>query len=400
MRKLLSILTFLFSVTACIYPYTPELDQAPEGVLTVDASISIGETSTVLLGLLSSLYPTETTADLYENSWKKPDLNEAVVWVEDDAGEVYTGKKTSFPSVYYSTYFGTYAFFTIPTENAPEDRRYRLGIQVMDATYTSEWSDLLDPPVIRDILFTADDRFVNVSVSVDGGTEATGYLLLSYEETWEFHVDYVPSFSVQYDEATNYWNIQPSDRDYSRYWCWMTFSNDRSFPVDYTAMSSSGVTSFPLFRFSRENNRNHRRYCVNVKAKILSRETYRFLKNQEDNTEGGDNLFTPTPGEIASNIWCESDPERMVFGYALFSKSASKRAWLDSRYMIATPPFRLYYIQKDAYKSYYGAGYLPLEENEDPKENEGPFGWGPKRCYDCTAAGGSLDKPPYWDETE
>ena len=59
MRKNLSILTLLLCATSCIYPYTPELDEAPEGVLAVDANISIGDISTVRLSALRSIWPSE-----------------------------------------------------------------------------------------------------------------------------------------------------------------------------------------------------------------------------------------------------------------------------------------------------------------------------------------------------
>ena len=92
-------------------------------------------------------------------------------------------------------------------------------------------------------------------------------------------------------------------------------------------MAEAGVSGYPLLSFPRTDNRNHRRYCVNVKARTLSPKTYRFLKNLQDISSGGDNLFTPEPGEIAGNLHCESDPDRMVLGYVLYIivKSISKK---------------------------------------------------------------------------
>ena len=381
MRKLLSILALSCCVTACIYPYTPELDEAPEGVLSVDASIVIGDVSTVQLGTLLSLWPNENA--------RTSNLGSASVWLEDDAGDRYPGKRDGF-------------VFEIPTENAPGDRRYRLCIEALGAKYTSDWNTLLEPPVIRDVQFQADEATVTVAVSVDGGGSATGYLLLSYDEAWEFHVDYVPKYEVSFMQGPlpelDIWDITETASDYSKYWCWKTYVNLGSAPVDYTSMSSPGITNWPLIRFARTDNRNHRQYCVNVKARSISKETYRFLKNLEDLSSGGDNLFTPTPGEIAGNLHCESDPERMVLGYALFSQAVTRRAWLDSRYLLYTPPYELVYPEQKAYRNYYKSGYLPLVFKDNPGEGEGPYGWGPRYCYDCTGAGGTLTKPDFWDE--
>ena len=39
MRKILTLLAVTLCAAACIYPYTPELEEAPEGVLTVDGNV-------------------------------------------------------------------------------------------------------------------------------------------------------------------------------------------------------------------------------------------------------------------------------------------------------------------------------------------------------------------------
>ncbi len=388
MRKILLLLAAILCATACIYPYSPELEEAPEGVLSVDGNICIGSTSTVRLGTLLSLWKAE---------WKPADFSDARVWVEDDAGGEYPG--TSAPYGY--GYGWNQPAYTIDTRNAPADRRYRLCIEALGDRFVSDWNDVLSPPRIRDISFSADEENVFVSVSVDGGEDGTGYVLLSYEETWEFHADYPLDYQVTYDSMTDMVAISPLIlSDYSRYWCWQSVSTGRVYPVDYTGRTESGLSGYPLASFSRRDNRNHRRYCINVTARSISKDSYRFLRNLEENTDGGDNLFTPNPGEIAGNLRCESNPERTVLGYALFSFATSKRAFLDSRYLKPSPPAALDYPLANFYTGLWKIGYLPLVENKpgyDPKV-EGPYGWGPRRCYDCTAAGGTQTKPDYWDD--
>ena len=397
MRKILSILALSWCAAACIYPYTPELDEAPEGILSVDANISIGDVSTVRLGTLMSLY--------HGSEMVFPDLTNAKVWLEDDAGTTYPGKLDY--KAYGYDHVGAYhpgigSLFTIPTENVPGDRSYRLCIEALGAKYVSDWAVGAEPPVIKNISFSAENDNVTVHVSVDGGDNGSGYLLLSYDETWEFHVDYFPSYKVTYDEEMNRVFIQEAldGIDMSKYWCWKSADNGRSYPVDYTSMSTTGIIDYPLFHFDRRSNRNHKRYCVNIKAKSISKETYRFLKNLEENTNGGDNLFTPTPGEIAGNIRCESDPERLVLGYVLFSKATTKRGWLDRRYYRPQAPTSLDYILEELYVPFYKSGFLPLEKQENPPEGMGPYGWGSPRCYDCTQDGGTLNRPDFWEDGE
>ena len=405
MRKILTLLAVTLCAAACIYPYTPDLEEAPEGVLAVDGDICIGDVSTVRLGSLTSLWPSENTP-------KSPNLLKANVWVEDENGTKYPGKvETSEPSAHHDIIFPGYTepvdpspTFTIHTEDAPADRRYRLCVEALDERYVSEWCEIDPAPVIRKIEFVCEpeDEEVTVAVSVDGGDGGTGYLQLSFSETWEFHAEYYPTYVVN----TTTWGILPgTPAGYENYWCWTSADNHTVYPVDYTGMAENGVTAWPLTRFLRIDNRNHRNYCIRVKAKTLSEASYRFLKNLEQNTDGGDNLFTPTPGEIAGNLRCESNPERMVLGYVTIGKTVWKRAFLDSRYYRNHAPSLsgICYPLEHAYSELYYHGYLPLFENtnvnRDP-EVEGEYGWGAQRCWDCVAAGGTKEKPDFWDETE
>ena len=387
MRKILTLLAAGLCAAACIYPFDPELEETPAGILTVDGDITIGQTSKVRLGTLSPLKERDLS--------RGPDLSTARVRVEDDGGGSWEG-------TLYKRETSGYSVFTIPTEHAAPDRKYRLCIDALDATYVSDWSTLTAPPSIGDIRFSADAENVQVSVSVDGGADGTGYVLLSYEETWRFHVDYVPKYSV----VPTSWRItllEDGDWDYSRYWCWKKADNDRSYPVDYSGMAEQGITGWPLLSFPRTDKRNQKRYCVRVTAKTLSAASYRFLKHQEEMTDGGDNLFSPNPGELPGNLRCETDPARLVYGYALFTRAEVKDAYLDNRYFRDPGVYPLRYLLEKKYQDFYERGYRPLEDNPHIPYNsreEGPFGWGPSFCYDCIAAGGTQIKPSFWKEEE
>ena len=78
MKKILPLLAVLSLATACIYPYQPDLEEAPEGVLVVDGNLVLGEMSTVYVGSMSSLWPGPDDA--------RPKIPVKRVWAEDDAG--------------------------------------------------------------------------------------------------------------------------------------------------------------------------------------------------------------------------------------------------------------------------------------------------------------------------
>ena len=397
MRKISYALAVLCA-TACIYPYNPELEEAPEGVLVVQGDILIGGTSMIQLGTMLSLYPTYDEL-LGTGGGPSVSTSNSRVWVEDSEGGVYEGIPESGSGYGWSYY--TMPQFIVHTENAPADREYRACVEALGERFTSDWTKPLQGPEIKEIIFTPNKSSVTVGVTLEGGPESTGYVALSFDETWEFHTDYTLTYEV--DEMT--WTVSTPflPPDQPNYWCWMHTDDKRSYPVDFSGMETDGMTAYPLFSFLRTDNRNHRKYCVNVTGRTISKDTYKYLSHLDELANGGGDLFTPNPGEIPGNIRCESDPDRMVLGYVTVSQTTSKRAFLDSRYLITRVLGygALVFIPQTKYPEYYNSGYLPLVENPNPEYDplqEGPYGWGSRRCYDCVAAGGTKVQPDYWYE--
>ena len=402
MKKIMLICTVLALATACIYPYHPDLEEAPQGVLVVDGSLVLGEPSTVQIGLMSSLWTDKmaSSSEGFLSSTGLPDMT-ARVWAEDSAGDTYEGK------IAESGWGNQMVPYILPTENAPSDREYRVCVRMDGEQYSSDWIKPLTPPVIKKINFKANLNDVMVNVTLDGGPDATGYLLLSFDETWRFHTEYFLNYD--YDRRSNT-VTEYRLKSWERYWCFRTLDQGLQIPVDYSDLSTSGVNNYPLHSFSRYDDRNHRRYSIRVKARTIDKRTYNFLRHLEESTDAGDDLFTPNPGEVQGNIRCETDPNRMVMGYVTVSTSSTRRAYLGSQYLLTNPrnPYELRYplqygnlIGENSWRDYYDKGYMPLIPNtlpnSDPSE-EGPYGWGEARCYDCFAAGGTLDVPDFWEE--
>ena len=405
MKKSLSIIAVLALATACIYPYQPDLGDTPQGIIVVDGSLQIGETSTVQIGTMYPLWPDKTDVEQSGNVvyyaggyYGYGSVLADRVWAEDDAGDVYEGSLSPTGWGYVMS------SYTLPTEKAPANREYRVCIQADGQLYTSDWIKPLAAPTIKKISFKADKTDVKVLVSLDSGSDATGYVLLTFDETWRFHADWYPNYD--YDPKTN--TVSERYFAWDRYWCWKSSNTGIQVPVDYTGMSSSTLKDFPVHSFSRYDNRNHQRYSIRVKARTIDKTTYQFLSHLEESTESGDNLFTPNPGEITGNLRCETDPDRMVLGYVTVAFSSSMRAYTDSRYLLSRPnsPYDLAYPLstpaapgQPAWPDYYNMGYMPLIENNlpDPDPNFGPYGWGWASCYDCVAAGGTLTVPDFWE---
>jgi len=397
MKQFLTYILSALLLSSCIYPYEWNAESLPTDTVVIQGNIVVGGTSTLSVssphGIRSSFVDPVCTP-----------------YIEDDKGNRY-------PSTPESGIFRNVVpcNFKFDTSEAPDDALFRLVMELSDSfqydkrTYSSKWLSTCTPPNISGIHFTSDDSNVYVSVSLDGGPESSGYVLLSFEETWRFHAEFLPQYV--YMQKGFGWSILSVADDlgitdpesYFNYWCWASMPESPVIPVSMSDNGGSTLDHYLLHSFSRSDNRNHKRYSILVRAASVSADTYRYLKNLDETSEASGNLFTPNPGEIASNITCENKPGSMVLGYVNCYSPVSMRAYLDnSLYQprivyegLAVPPTG---NQRD----YYEGGYRPIYEMSVPGAAGGGYttgiAWGPERCINCVKAGGTLEKPDFWED--
>jgi len=376
MKKALSLLVILASVQACIYSYDVDLEQDDRSVVVVEGDILLGGTTVVNL---SYMQPVNTSSQ-----YRRTSFPSGTAWVEDEDGTRYPSTGFSMSSTAYS--------LIIPTEDAPADRKYRLVVEADGDTFVSDWQDNRKAPVIKDIRFYADDQDVHVTASIDEGEDGTGLLAVNFEETWRFHADY----GCMYELNLVTWEYTPLMSGYPYYWCWKSRSS-----LEYTLIDCSdlagGVTDYPFWSFSRYDNRNHERYSIKVNARTISEEEYRYRKNLADNSALSGDLFTPNPGELTGNIRCESRPELRVLGFVTSCEVTSKRVYLSSQYLLSRPGSYDFVIPKqEERETYYNKGWYPVDDMS--VDGEVGVAWGPLRCINCIAAGGTQTKPDFWED--
>ena len=387
MKRLLLILAMLAAVSACIYPYDLELDTDPAETLVVDGQIVLGDVSTLKLSYVSPLMSLED-GSAYDGVGRKQPYAHA--WVEDSEGTRYS-PGTSAPG----------RQFYIDMKEAPAGRQYRAVIEMDSDTYVSEWLTPLAPPTIKDIRFEADERNVNTLVTLEAGPESTGYIGLTYDETWEFHTEFFPMFGYQ-PESHSFIDFELSQFEYKYYWCWREASSNGMVLVRHDNLGGNGAASYPMHIFPRTDSRNHKKYSVLVKAFTLSEEAYRYTDWLEELDKSGNSLFEPDPGQMRGNLTCTTDPSRKVLGLVIASQASSRRAFMYSRFAIPVRPeeaqLRIVgdgdYDLMDSY--YFSWNYRPVYYLT--LGDQYGMGWGPARCVDCIAAGGHQNKPSFWDE--
>ena len=153
-----------------------------------------------------------------------------------------------------------------------------------------------------------------------------------------------------------------------------------------------------IHQFRRTDSRNHKKYSIRVRARNLSKQAYEYINYVQDVTSGGSSLFTPDPGTMEGNLHCESDPEKRVMGLVHAACADTRRAFLDSRYLIWIKPDEsmLVIVAEEDYDYFYNKrNYRPVKSII--RDGESGIGWGPERCINCIVAGGTQDKPDFWE---
>lgn len=368
MKKIIYLLA-MFTLSSCVYPYTPDIDDSQiESSLVIDANILLGNTSTITL---SYLQPLDLSHSIVYRRAKGD------IYLEDSEGDKY-------PAVTY------YDLYRIPTFPVKENVQYRLTVIADNKTYRSDWIEPTAPPEITDVNFTADNTQVYVRVSLEDHGQGSGYASASFEEIWKFHTDYVRLYGYIPETNSVYMLMYP---DESHIWCWRKNILGYSYNIDYSALDGV-VKDYSIFHFLRTSDRNHQEYNIRVKVWNLTPEQYRFRKILEENESIGGDLFSPEPGEVRGNVYCEDDENEKVFGYVNVSRVAMKDAKLNSRYDLWTAPKSLIEVAPEDYLDFYNNGYNPVEQIASA-EGGMVVGWGLGRCYDCVLAGGTLEKPSF-----
>jgi len=369
-----ALLAGLFTFS-CTYPYDPEISTETERVLVVDGEILVGGESTLRLTYMTSL------SDLSGNALHP----QARGWIEDSEGNRYE-----------PVYQGLTSTISIPTQEAVAGRKYRAIIEADGERYVSDWVKAHKAPTIKKIHFAAGEDYVSVYADVDAGKSQTGYMGFSYEETWHFHSDYIPDYLVN---PTN-WTYSQLMTTWPYYWCYRTVVAPSRVLLDYSAMTGSGTKNFQVTSFLRSDSRNHDRYSILIRAYSLSRDAYLYNKQMQELSDLGGDLFSPEPGMMQGNLVCETTPERKVFGLVLAAEVTEKRAFLDSRYLREPRQDDSFMISpetdEDKYNYYYIMNYRPIKYIT--LEGQMVMGWGPHRCTNCLEAGGTQERPDFWDE--
>lgn len=383
MKKWIVFLATTLALSSCIYKFTPELETDVKETLVVDGKILVGGISTVQLSYLLPLGTNAQTSVPFGR-----------VWIEDDLGNIYRPQSGQE----YGSSFNIPTAYSTHGTDINKATEFRAVAEVDGKTYSSAWLTPDPAPEITQINFVANETDVQVMVDLKTGVNDAGFYGFMIEEDWEFHSDYYPQYFID----PNSWTYYQPIGDYPFYWCFRHSSPQRMFLLNTQSLQTEGglIRNIPVQQFARTDSRNHRKYSIMVSAFALSKEAYDFTDQLQEISDVGGDLFTPDPGALGTNMVCESHPEASVMGMVLAGRVTGRRAFLRSIYLISRNPG--YSFQKVTQENmpymYYEMNFRPI--TDALVDNESVIGWGPHRCINCLEAGGTQEKPVFWDNEQ
>ncbi len=306
-----------------------------------------------------------------------------------------------------------------------DEVEYGVQIEYGGDTYQSTLSKPLYTPEIDSISWIQPEKYGTVSfyISTHDDTEETKFFLWDYTEDWEITAEIMTTI---FFEKNKFVERRPAPY----YYCWKKNVAGKFLIESTESLNENRIINKELYRIEPgASDRFTRLYCVTVSQKAISKEAYEYYQNKIKLNEEMGGLFTPQPSELNGNITCITNPSKRVIGYVEVAKNvAYKRKWIEEPQVTrwdapdySTPPQRLYictssgdevYIYKDVCTAftpclgtsyftdlylwgYRPAGY-PIYLQRPTPEYDMEAVWAKQACSDCTANGGTKNKPDFW----
>ena len=379
--KRLCILTLALvcaAATSCIYDFEAEVE-GQSGILVVEGDILAGDISVIDLTLSQTLSDKSDAVRV-----------QAQVWVEQQDGTRFSGYRSG--ERYY-----------VDTRSLDPSQQCRLCVNNTSyGTCRSQWLDILRSPQIGEITnsVTEDGEYMNIYVSTGSSGEGSGYYRWMVSEEWEYVSDYYATH--YYDPASG--KVLPFEGDDNTHFCWNSGSVSSLMVGSTAKLKQDKLENQYLYNIHNDNIKISYIYAVTVEQRAISEDAYSYWVTVIQNDDGVGGLFSPQPSEMRGNITCDSNPDKPVLGYISASTVTSKRAFFRNKDtgFYKKPKTGEIIEPEEIPEADWNAVYLldnmrvyTFYETET-QVYEDRFTWLPRRCVDCTAMGGTTEKPEDW----
>jgi Domain of unknown function (DUF4249) len=364
----LIILVFTFSIS-CIeeYDYSSE---AYEKVLAIQGIVTDNYESTEVI-LSRSLHLSEESFIVE---------SDAIVYVTDNNGDIIIFTETE-PGVYkpsdinFSGVLNNEYFLTVQTKDGSE---YISDIVTLNAV--PEIDSLYH--VYNEIYSFEEERYIkgiDICVDTHWDEENEYFLRWDYIETIKFWQKWeskdIPN--APYEE------------------CWQTKYSKNVVVEETSLFENNRIVKYPVIHFDEYDYEPHYGYSVLIRQHTINESVYKFWEMVKENTEDNGSIFANVPYSPVSNIRCNSNEEKKVYGYFDATCSSEKRFYIKAPvYDIPFADINDHCIATAVnYEVWQNLGNAFIIDSTDnvvyTKQRE---------CVDCTSYERAVrNKPDFWD---
>jgi hypothetical protein len=224
--------------------------------------------------------------------------------------------------------------------------------------------------------------YLNTAAANQDSTFFLWHLTETYEYTADFNIDYVYNGRI---ELSNIFD--------SVYRCWKTNQVSEIFVFNTSGLTQPVVSGMPLQYVSTETRKLMVRYSLLAEQYVISKGAYVYWKNLVEQIDNESSLYFSQPFPVSGNIINIDNPDERVLGYFFGAGKTEKRIFVNRP---AGEPF--YYNKCTPNTDLRGLGYTSPDQWPIylTQVSEGELGLAGDFCFDCTIAGGKLNKPDFW----
>ncbi len=361
---------------ACRDPYKPDIVSSSESYLVVEGVLNAGAGPTDIR--LSRTFKLDDAAH-FETE------NNALVMVE---GKDNTTRQLTMSAD---------GVYTSPDLGLVMDQEYRLHIvTTAGKEYLSDYVIAKKTPLIDSVSFRQNDKGVQVYVTTHDHTNNTRYYLWNYDETWEIRSYYFSYY--KYENGYTYPVDRTPAEDISR--CWKYGSSQNILIGTSASYQVDSLPEAPVNFIGNGDEKLAIRYSTLIRQNALDKKGYEFYEMMKKNTENLGTIFDAQPSQIKGNIHSVSDPGEPVIGYLSASTTEEKRIFINAtdldswRFNQFCPSYTIA-NDADSIRTAYESG-AEVYDAVTLGIVVVSYLFSEPACVDCTARGGSLNRPSYW----
>ena len=377
---LISLIGIILLPTSCIIPFEPQGVKDTEGILVVEGMIMETGT-TITLSRTVSIY-NEKSDTFFEDL-----VDNVRVHVIDDRNHVVAvatqqiidGKKSPV--------------YTVPGEiTFTPGSKYALDIQIGEKRYQSAFVSPVRTPEIDEINWRKNTNgSIDIMVSTHDPENKTEYYRWAFEEDWEI-MSYLFGY-YRYEHTTDEVIEQSMYTSNNRYYCWASDKSKAILLGTSDKLTEATIKDKVIHNFPSNNTRFSYLYSILVRQYSLDKEAYTYFENLQKNIELSGSLFAPILSEIRGNITCLTNPEEPVIGYIAATNEVKTRIFIN---MADIEGEDLYNCGAKRFLTRSQLGNLFTLNYGIETYLDVIYICAPIRCVDCTARGGTKNKPDFW----